>query len=230
MIVCCHLAVYWWETHPSTLCHSWNEIHLHLIPTSAHHRYMHKLTLSFSRYIRVRERCTEHCTWWKKDWLSHGEFITLLTFELSCFRDNRFFICCIFCDVAADTACLTPKSAIRQNIECGLTDTHIKGKVLTGSGRGRNTHGEVGTSSKKHGTTTQRSKVHRYRSTWSTIPGSKNGPLCAPDSGQHCRNIRDFLGYTAGTVCLAVCQYHTRNVEYYQNQTAPSHMYSHSDR
>ena len=70
----------------------------------------------------LRRGIRKHCTWRK--WLtyrSHGKFITVLTFELSSFRENGFL--CIFHAVAADTSRSTPKSARRQNTENGHTDT-----------------------------------------------------------------------------------------------------------
>ena len=51
------------------------------------------------------------------------KFITLLTFELSSFRENGCLFYCIFRAVAADTSCWTPKSTRRQNRENGHTDT-----------------------------------------------------------------------------------------------------------
>ena len=77
------------------------------------------------RYVRVTERYRKNCTWRK--WLTYcscGKFITLLTFELSSFRENGFYFYCIFHAVAADTSRWTPKSARRQNTENGHTDTH----------------------------------------------------------------------------------------------------------
>ena len=52
------------------------------------------------------------------------KFITLLTFELSSFRENGCLFYCIFRTVATDTSCWTPKSARRQNRENGHTDRH----------------------------------------------------------------------------------------------------------
>ena len=55
-------------------------------------------------------------------WLSSDKFITLLTFELSSFRENCFLVYCISRAVATDTSRWTPKTARRQNRENNTKD------------------------------------------------------------------------------------------------------------
>ena len=64
----------------------------------------------------------KHCMWRK--WLTWSRFITLLTFELSSFREIAFY--CISLTVAADNSCWTTKSTRRQNRKNGHTQRHTR--------------------------------------------------------------------------------------------------------